>query len=112
MVACSSGLRAPVGQLGPAPGLSAGAECARQGDCLGRIVRVSGNRQREELGGSLSWQLVPMGLSWMVACGSAKSESGQSVSEECWTEPGEPGLARGLKRGRGGPEGASRAVVL
>jgi hypothetical protein len=33
VVACRSELRAPVGQLGPQPGLSAGAECPGQGDC-------------------------------------------------------------------------------
>ncbi len=105
VVARSSGLRAPVGQLGPEPGLSAEAEWPGQGDCHGRIVRVRGSRQREELGGSLSWQLVPRGLCWMVACRSAESESGQSVSEVCWNGAGS---AQAGPRAREGPGCAGR----
>ena len=44
-----------------------------------------GNRQRYELDGSLGWQLVPRGLDWKVACGSAVSESEHAVSKVCWT---------------------------
>jgi hypothetical protein len=77
--------RSAGGPVRPEPGLAAGAGWPRLGDCSGRIVRVGGNRQRGGLDGSLGWQLVPRGRDWMVAWGSAVSESEHPVSKVCWT---------------------------
>ena len=93
------------GPAGAGTGLVGWSRVARTGRLPERIVRVWGSRQRDELGGSLSWRLMPMELSWMVACRSAVSESGHSVSKVCWTGAGS---AQAGPRAREGPGCAGR----